>query len=125
MTATTFAQAGYRRESQAVQTPRNTECDAFSRVTAQLHAASGGKGGMAAMARAIHDNRRLWYVLAADVADKANRLSADLRARIMYLAEFTDTYSSQVLSAGASAQPLIEINTAIIRGLRQQRGLNS
>jgi flagellar protein FlaF len=72
---------------------------------------------MPALAAAVHDNRRLWTILAADVADPANPLPAALRARLVYLAEFTRVHSGKVLREGASPDPLIEINIAVMRGL--------
>ena len=59
---------------------------------------------------------------AADVADRANGLPQDLRARIFYLAEFTDQHSSKVLSGKGKADVLVEINAAIMRGLREGAG---
>ena len=39
--------------------------------------------------------------------------------RIFYLAEFTEQHSSQVLGDNATVEPLLEINMAVLRGLRQ------
>jgi len=50
-------------------------------------------------------------------ADYTHTYSARSTSNNFYLAEFTRTYSSRVL-AGASADPLIDINTAVMRGLR-------
>ena len=68
---------------------------------------------------ALHENRKLWRTLAIDVADKDNALPKDLRARIFYLAEFTDHHTNAVIRKKVSAVPLLEINTAILRGLKQ------
>ena len=69
---------------------------------------------------AIHENRRLWTILAGDVADDGNTLPEQLRAQIFYLAEFTGQHSAKVLSGKAGVEILIEINMAVMRGLRQQ-----
>jgi flagellar protein FlaF len=71
------------------------------------------------LAEALHENRVLWTALASDVAGEANQLPAELRARIFYLAEFTLLHTSKVLAKQASAVPLLDINAAILRGLRQ------
>lgn len=119
MNAHTLARAAYTRQDAPIRTPRGTEYDVFARVTHGLRAAAAqGKPGFAALADAIHKNRKLWTLLAADVADKDNALPKDLRARIFYLCEFTQTYSTKVLSKGASVAPLVEINAAMMRGLR-------
>jgi flagellar protein FlaF len=115
------ARNAYSTEAQAIKTPRSTEYDAFARVTQALRSATAqGQAGFPALAGAIHHNRSLWTMLAADVADSGNGLTPDLRARIIYLAEFTSQHSSKVLGSGASAEPLIEINTAVMAGLRDQ-----
>jgi flagellar protein FlaF len=114
-----LAQAAYSQDSAPIRTIRGTEYEIFARVTHRMRlAAAQGKTGFAALAEAIHNNRRLWTLLAADVADSENGLPRDLRARIFYLAEFTQDYSGKVLSKGASIAPLVEINAAMMRGLR-------
>ena len=68
----------------------------------------------------LHENRRLWVLFAGDVASKDNLLPDTLRAQLFYLAEFTLQHTSKVLDGTASVDVLIEINTAVMRGLRQQ-----
>jgi flagellar protein FlaF len=119
--ATLKAQHAYRHGAQAIRTHRSLEYDAIARITHALKTATKrGKDGFPDLAAAIHDNRRLWTILATDVADAGNPLPDALRARIFYLAEFTRLHSSKVLNGGASATPLIEVNTAILKGLREQ-----
>ena len=48
--------------------------------------------------------------------------NADLRARIRALGAFTQAHTSKVLRDGAPLGPLIEINTAVMRGLSGARG---
>lgn len=104
-----------------VRTDRSIEYDTFARITAALRkAAAAAKENFAAFARALDDNRRLWTIIAADVADGGNGLPKQLRAQIFYLAEFTLTQTSRILRGDASADVLIEINTMIMRGLRSQ-----
>lgn len=120
MNAIRQAQYAYRQDAQTVKTPRSTEYDAFARITQRLKSALPGER-FADLAGAIHDNRSLWTILAADVADKGNPLPKELKARIIYLAEFTHLHSSKVLTDGAPVTPLVEINTAIMSGLRDRR----
>jgi flagellar protein FlaF len=104
-----------------VRTDRSVEYDTFARITAALRkAADAVKENFAAFAKALDDNRRLWTIVAADVADGGNGLPKQLRAQIFYLAEFTLTQTSRILRGEASADVLIEINTMIMRGLRSQ-----
>ncbi|SEL53957.1 flagellar protein FlaF [Roseovarius azorensis] len=122
MNAILRAQDAYRRQTQATRTERGIEYDAFARITHKLKAAASREpGGIGELAAALHANRRLWTVLVTDVADRNNPLPPDLRARIIYLAEFTRLHSSKVLRDGASVEPLVDINTAMMRGLGERR----
>ena len=121
MNALHKAQSAYRDHAQPTRSNRSIEYDAFARITHRLKSsATGGHRNTHALISALHDNRRLWTTLAADLAGDGNALPGDLRARILSLAEFTRTYSSKVMN-GAPAEPLIDINTAMMRGLRDGR----
>lgn len=121
MTAQILARAAYASPAAPTRTARSIEYDAFARVTHRLRIAIVSEhGSFAALARALHDNRGLWTTLAADVADADNGLPQALRAQIFYLAEFTGRHSSKVLAGQADAEVLVEINTAIMRGLRHE-----
>lgn len=120
MNAQNLARRAYTNRSAPIRTPRGTEYEIFANITHRLKAAAmKGKLGFPALATAIHDNRKLWTLLAVDVADKENGLPKDLRARIFYLAEFTQSHSRKVLRNNASVAPLLEVNAAVMRGLRQ------
>jgi flagellar biosynthesis activator protein FlaF len=47
-----------------------------------------------------------------------NALPVPLRAQLISLAEFVRQHSMRVLAGRASIAPLIDINTAIMKGLR-------
>ncbi|MEM9317766.1 MAG: flagellar biosynthesis regulator FlaF [Pseudomonadota bacterium] len=117
-----LAQAAYAQPSSPVRSDRGTEYAAFERITAKLKQAELGKVPFNARVGAIHDNRRLWTILATDVLDAENGLSDQMRAQIVYLYEFTQSHSRAVLRDGASLEPLIEVNTAVMRGLRGEKG---
>lgn len=120
MNATLKAQNAYRDEARPIRTDRDNEYDAFARITSRLKAAAGrGPSGFKALAAAIYDNRRLWTVLVGDVVSKSNALPPEIQARIVYLSEFTRMHSTKVLSREASVNPLVEINTAVMKGLRR------
>ncbi|MCC7320142.1 MAG: flagellar biosynthesis regulator FlaF [Rubellimicrobium sp.] len=98
-----------------LRSARSAELQIIGEVTARLTAAT--RAGFPSRAAAIHDNRKLWTRLAADVADNGNGLPAALRAQIFYLAEFTEAHSRRVLRGEADLDALIEINVAVMRGL--------
>lgn len=118
MNAIQQAQTAYGPAQHHIRTPRAIEAQALSRVTSRLRQAGSD---FPALARAIHDNRTLWTVLAADVAGEGNNLPKDLRAQLFYLSEFTEAHSRKVLRKEADAQVLIDINLAVIRGLSGSR----
>ncbi|OWY07728.1 MULTISPECIES: flagellar biosynthesis regulator FlaF [Thioclava] len=120
MYATTLAKTAYSNPSQPMRTPRGLEFELFARITRRLKQVSSQDVPFAALAEAIFENRRLWTALAADVADSENGLPQDLRARIFFLNEFTQAHSRLVLSEKRSVDVLIDVNTAIMRGLRQE-----
>ena len=68
--------------------------------------------------------KKLWGILAADISDKDNTLPKELRGRIFYLYEFTSQHTSKVLRKEASVDVLLDINTAVMRGLRSEVGVS-
>lgn len=119
MNAFQQARQAYGGPQAPTRTGRQAEHQVFSQVTARLRAAADGTD-FAGVAAVLHDNRRLWTRLAADVADAANGLPGPLRAQIFYLAEFTAHHSRRVLKGEADLQALIDVNTAVMRGLGAQ-----
>jgi flagellar protein FlaF len=114
-----LARTAYSPVNAPIRTGRSVEFEAFARTTRELkRAAENPALGFPALARAIHENRRLWIALAADVSDPDNELPDDLKARIIYLSRFTSEHSGLVLRSKAPVNILIEINAAIMRGLR-------
>ncbi len=118
--ATVMAHRAYAPDRSSIHTPRSTEYEVIARITHRLSKAAGtADTDFSTFAAALHENRKLWTVLAADVADPNNDLPQDLRARIFYLAEFTMAYTSKVLTKGATVDALLDVNTSILRGLKQ------
>lgn len=56
------------------------------------------------------------------MAAPGNGLPQDLRARLFYLYQFTEHHSGKVLADQGSVDVLIDINTAVMRGLRGETG---
>lgn len=112
------ARRAYGPANSPTKNARSVEYQAFVNVVSRLkkHSA-GGADEFPALVAALHENRTLWTILAADVADPDNALPEPLRAQIFYLAEFTDHQTSKVLRGEGTTDSLIEINTAVMRGL--------
>lgn len=112
-----FAGNGYG--SSVVRTPRDAEYEVFSRVTGMLRQAAEGEHGPDRIT-AVHKNNQLWTILAADLASPGNGLPDDLRARLLSLASFALRHGHQVMSGNEKVQPLVDVNMAMMRGLRQE-----
>ena len=121
MNAIEQARQAYAPTQIAVRTARAVEAQLLTQITTRLRQASeGGLRSFSELASVIHDNRRVWTTLAVSVADRDNQLPSDLRASLFYLAEFVERHSAAVLRGDAEINPLIDINSAIIRGLNGQ-----
>lgn len=122
MNSAALATTGYGDAQIAFQDFRQGEYRVFAEATRRLRVAAEAKkdapGAFALLAEALHDNVRLWLIIAADVASPKNELPAQLRARLFYLAEFTRVHSAKVLAGDAAPDALIDVNTAIMKGLR-------
>ena len=123
-----FTQSGnagavYARPESPHKTPRALEYELLARVTQALSAAwVTRKENYGGLMTALNDNLRLWATLAVDVAEPGNGLPAPLRAQLFYLYEFSVQHSRAVRENTASVEVLIDINTAVMRGLRGDKG---
>jgi len=107
----------------STRSDRRSEYDVFAKVTRRLReAAQTAKTDFPGYASALHDNQRLWTALSVDVLAPENRLPDNIKARILYLAEFTRVHSQKILNEHAPVLPLLEINVAVMRGLKTERG---
>jgi flagellar protein FlaF len=117
------ARNAYARPEAPSRTPRGLEYDLLARATQKLSAAwSRRKEDFPGLVTAINNNQRLWTTLAADVAGSENGLPAPLRAQLFYLFEFTVQHSRAILDDSRSVEVLVDINTAVMRGLRGDGG---
>jgi len=123
MTPQGHAGHDYRTASAVIQSPSQIEYQAFARVTQSLsYYSQADNGPFARLVEALHENLRLWTIIASDVAMAENRLSQPLRAQFFFLAEFTRLHTRKILKGDAEASALIDINLAIMKGLRTQSG---
>jgi flagellar biosynthesis activator protein FlaF len=114
---------GYSRPDATLRPMRSIEYEALARVTQKLSAGwQNRKADFPALAMALSENLKLWSTLAADVASSGNGLPSTLRAQLFYLYEFSEIHTRRVLDGSASVEVLIDVNTAIMRGLRGQGG---
>lgn len=118
MLATSAAASGYLQTKKSVGTPRSIEHEIFQKVTAKLKAAQATDASYSVVADAVHLNSKLWAALAIDLLDDANQLPEQLRASLVSLADFSRKHGTLVLSGMETVDPLIDVNVAVMRGLR-------
>ena len=118
MNTAILAQSLYAKPTRELGTARGIEYKAFSKVTARLASWNEEVDNFSSLAEALCENQLLWTVLGADVADNGNGLPEGLRAQLFYLTEFTNHQTKLILNGKASVDVLVEINTSIMRGLR-------
>lgn len=123
MNALDLAKTAYVGMAAPGRSLRSIEYGLFAKVTQALQAArSAGKADFPRLAAALHDNRKLWTALASDVAQPGNLLPNTLKAQLFQLYQFTDHHSRKLLSGEGEVDVLIDINLAIMRGLRGKGG---
>lgn len=123
MNAYALAVASYGNPTTALKTARAAEYDIVARITARLrHAEDGGAMSFPALVAALNDNRKLWTEFATDLASPGNNLPKELKIQLLNLAQFTMTHTSAVLAGRAKVDVLVDINTAIMRGLSGKSG---
>lgn len=107
--------AAYRRRKEAAETPRELERRAFTTTIGKL--TEGKEQGGRALIEACYLNSQLWTALAVDLALPENGLSDDLKARLISISLWVQSYTPQVMSGRASPDPLISVNRSILEGL--------
>jgi flagellar biosynthesis activator protein FlaF len=116
---TPYSNLAYAQPAAPTRTPRAAEYEVIARITQRLSsAASRRKEDYPTFIAALSANEQLWSTLAADVAEDGNGLPQALRARLFYLYQFTIEHSRKVRAGTANPEVLVEINTAVLRGLR-------
>ena len=112
------AREGYGQSAPTVRSNRASEYEAIAKISHRLrNAALNRNHDYPAFVSAISSNRKLWSVLAADVAQAENGLPDALRARVFWLAEFTEAESRRILRGKGDVGILIEINASVLQGL--------
>jgi len=123
MNAAELARTAYTSSQTTIRTDRSHEYHAFGRVTRSItEAAARGASAFPALAAALHDNRKLWQIIASDVSHNDNALPKQLRARLFYLSEFTNEHTRKILLGEGDVAPLVDINTSVMRGLKGSNG---
>lgn len=119
MNAYAQAKSAYAPATAPTRTARSAEYEVIARISHRLKKAIQGDD-FPALAEALYENNKLWMALAIDAIDENNLLPDELRARIVYLADFTRQHTHKVLNKTETAVPLLEINAMILGGLKPE-----
>ena len=115
------AREGYGRNAVPIKSPRAAEFETIARISHRLrNAARDRTKNFPEFVSALNENSRLWTTLAVDVAQAENELPQELRARLFWLAEFTTHETRRILKNEGDVGILVEVNAAILQGLRVQ-----
>lgn len=115
------AKEGYRLNSAPIKSNRAVEYEAIARISHRLRSAGLSQNkNYPEFVEALSENSKLWTTLAVDVAQNENGLPESLRARLFWLAEFTTQETGRILRGEGDLSILIEINAAVLHGLRGQ-----
>jgi len=102
----------------SVKSAKDNEADVILSITRDMKRSAQMKDrDFNAFVSAVHTNRRLWILLASDVANPKNVLPNKLKANIIYLSEFVQVHSGKVLQKDGDVEALVEINLSVLRGL--------
>lgn len=111
----------YQNTQRNSETPRDAEYRLFGQVThALIEADRNRRADLNKLIDALDWNRRMWSALAGDCSSEGNQLPQALRAQIVSLSLWVSRFSSDVARSGASLDPLIEVNRAIMQGLARR-----
>ena len=123
MNVVEHAKEGYGRNAVPIKSHRSAEYEAIARISHRLRTAALNKEkNYPEFVEALSENGRLWTTLAVDLVQPENALPKELRSRLFWLAEFTSHETMRILRNQGDVAILIEINAAVLQGLRGQEG---
>lgn len=105
----------YQKVQRNTENPRNTEYRIFALVTRAMM--DSRERPMGERVAAIDWNRRLWFTLQADLVNEHNCLPERLKAQLISLALWVDSYSVKVMRGAGDIQAMIDVNRSIMEGL--------
>jgi len=119
MSTASLARQAYQTSAHVAPTPKAIEADAFQRVTTLLkNSRETNNTTFGDTVQAVHMNKRLWSLLASALAEDQNALPQDLKVGLLNLALFTERQCKDVLSGESPVDAMIEINQAVLSGLK-------
>lgn len=112
---------GYQTVQRETVSERGLEVALLERVTARLKAHLGEESlNHSALLETLHTNRSLWMMLAIDLARPDNRQTNELKASMISIAGYIERNTHAAANSVDVLNSLVEINEAILVGLRQE-----
>lgn len=120
MNNTYLAKQGYKAVQKEAASDKAIELRVFMSVTAQLKSVDAeNKLEFPKLCDAVLENLKLWKILFLDLINPSNTLPQEIKTSLIQLSDFTTAHSRKVLLGEATPEALIDVNSAIIAGLRQ------
>ncbi|UXU75356.1 MULTISPECIES: flagellar biosynthesis regulator FlaF [unclassified Paracoccus (in: a-proteobacteria)] len=107
----------FRDANSGIGTYREIEYKVIAGITRELQTAIRQDDRLL-LVKAIDANNRLWSRFQDDLLAAGNRLPQDLKISLLSLARFSLRHGSLVFDGVADADVLVDINLAIMKGLR-------
>lgn len=124
MSTQQLAQQSYTNTQRELASDKSVELRVFTSITSRLRATDTDElGGTIKLFEALGDNVKLWNILLVDLSNPENPFPLDLKTSIIELAEFTQIHTLKIYAGEATHQVLVDINQAMINGLRASLSL--
>lgn len=117
------ARSVYGNVGRSIGSDRDIEIQVFQTAISRLRSISGLDFKLTSeSAKILSDNMKLWDMLTVDLAHEANALDDKLSAQLIGLAKFVRVHTMSLYRGEGSVDVLVDINTAILKGLLGQPG---
>lgn len=117
------ARSVYGNVGRSVGSDRDIEIQVFQTSIVRLRTIAGLDFKLTAeAAKILADNLKLWDMLTVDLAHPDNPMDKNLAAQLIGLSKFVRVHTMALYRGEGSADVLIDINTAILKGLLGQPG---
>ena len=117
------AKSAYGNVGRSVGSDRDLEIQVFQTSISRLSSLSGLDFKLTAdAAKILSDNLKLWDLLTVDLASPENEMDDALAAQLIGLAKFVRVHTLALYAGQGSVDVLVDINTAILKGLLGQPG---
>lgn len=117
------ARSVYGNVGRSIGSDRDIEIQVFQTAISRLRSLAGLDFKLTPdAAKILSDNLKLWDLLTIDLAQAENPMDKTLAAQLIGLAKFVRVHTIALYRGEGSVDVLVDINTAILKGLLGQPG---